>query len=109
MKLKARECPHCHHIVSLRTCSKYLLRGTGYSIHCNHCNKELALIKEPIPFKWCPFIGSLSTVIPAVYFLFFLKLGFDRSMLYAAIFGLFAIITISILTFKRSYFKIVYN
>lgn len=107
MELKARECPNCRRLVSIRTCSKYLLRGTNYSIYCNHCNKELALIKEPIPFKWCQFIGFLSTVIPAVYFLFFLKLGFDKSMLLAALFGVLGILTVSIFTFKRSYFKIV--
>lgn len=109
MELKARECPYCHRQVALKTCSKFLLRGTAYHIHCNHCNAELALIKEPIPFKWCPLIGFLSTVIPAIYFLFILRLGFDKSMLYAAMTGLLAIITISILTFQRSYFKIVYN
>lgn len=106
MKLKARECPHCHRLVSLKICSKYLLRGTAYTIRCNHCNTELALQKEPIPFNLCSFIGLLSTVIPAVYFLFIIRLGFDKSILYAAIIGLFAVIIISILTFNRSYFKI---
>lgn len=109
MELKARECPCCHRTVALKTCSKYLLRGTAYHIHCDHCNAELALIKEPIPFNWCTFIGFLSTTIPAVYFLFFLRLGFNKSMSYAALFGLLAILIISILTFKRSYFKMVFK
>ena len=78
----------------------------GVYIRCNHCNTELALQKEPIPFNLCSFIGFLSTVIPAVYFLFIIRLGFDKSILYAAIIGLFAVIIISILTFNRSYFKI---
>lgn len=48
MELKARECPHCHRQVSLQVCSKYLLRGTNYTVRCNHCNTELALVKEPL-------------------------------------------------------------
>ena len=83
------------------------LRGTAYHIRCNHCNAELALIKEPVPFKWCPLVGYMSTVIPAVYFLFVRKLGFVESMLYAAIIGLLAVVTIAILTIERCYFKVV--
>lgn len=106
MNLKARECPHCHRLVSIKVCSKYLLRGTAYTIHCNHCNTELALIKEPVPFKWCPFVGFISTAIPAEYFLLVQKLSLAKSLTYAATIGVLGIIIISGLTFKRSYFKI---
>lgn len=107
MELKARECPHCHRMVSIKTCSTYFLRGTAYHIRCNHCNAELALINEPVPFKWCPLIGYMSTVIPAVYFLFVRKFGFVESMSYAAIIGLLAVVTIAILTIEKCYFKVV--
>ena len=105
MELKARECPHCHHMVSIKVCSAYLLHGTAHHIHCNHCNAELELVKEPVPFRWCPFIGLVSTALPAVYFLFVLKLGFGRSMSYAALTGLLAINTIAALTLDRCYFR----
>lgn len=105
MELKARECPHCHGMVSIRICSAYLLHGTAYYIRCNHCNAELALVKEPVQFKWCPFIGMISTVIPAVYFLFVQKLEFVQSMSKAALIGLLAIITIAALTLDRCYFR----
>ncbi len=107
MEQKARECPHCHRKISIKNCSTYLLRGTATTIHCDHCNTELALIKEPIPFKWCPLIGFLSTFIPAEYFLFIKNLSFAKSMSYAAMIGVVAIIIIGVLTFRRSYFKIV--
>ena len=106
MELKARGCPHCHRSISIKTCSKYLLRGTAYTVRCDHCNTELALVKEPVPFKWCPFAGFASTVIPAEYVLVVQELGLAKSLSYAALFGLFSVIIISILTFKRSYFKI---
>lgn len=106
MELKARECPYCHHPIALKRCATYFLRGTAYHIHCNHCDSELALIKEPIPFQWSPFIGCMSTVLPATYCLFVLRLGFLQSMAYAVISGLIAIIIVAIITLKRSYFKI---
>lgn len=109
MAQKARECPHCHRLVSIGTCSTYLLRGTAYTIHCDHCNTELALVKEPVPFKWCPLMGFLSGVIPAEYFLYIKNLGLARSLSYAAVFGVFGLAIIVVLTFQRSYFKIVYN
>lgn len=109
MELKARECPHCRRSVSIKTCSKYLLRGTAYTVRCDHCNTELALIKEPVPFKWCPFAGFAGTVIPAEYFLIVQKLGLAKSLSYAALCGLFVVVIISILTFKRCYFKIANN
>lgn len=105
MELKARECPHCHRIVSIGVCSAYFFHGTAYHIHCNHCDAELALVKEPVPFKWCPFIGLMSTTIPAVYFLFVLELGCGRSMSYAALIGLSAIIAIAGLTLDRCYLR----
>lgn len=107
MELKERECPHCHGQVSLKVCRKYILRGTAYTVRCNHCNTELALVKEPIPFKWCPFMGFVSTAVPAEYFLFIRKLGFARSMTYAALIGIFCLGIIILLTFKRIRFKVV--
>ncbi len=105
MELKARECPHCHRQVSLQVCSKYLLRGTNYTVRCNHCNTELALVKEPIPFNYCVMAGFLSGVIPAQYCLYILKMGLIQSMTYAIMLGLIAEIVCIMLTFKKIKFK----
>ncbi len=106
MELKARECPHCHQKVSINVCSEYFLHGTAYEVHCNHCNTGLMLIKEPIPFKWCPLAGFLCVVIPAEYFLYIKNLGLIESLSYAAIFGMFGLLVCMILTLNRIYFKI---
>ncbi len=106
MELKARECPHCHRLVSMKVCSKYILCGTAYTVCCNHCNTELALVKQPVPFQWCMFAGFLSTVIPAEYFLYVQNLGLARSLLYAALIGLLGVGIVSILVLKGIRFKI---
>lgn len=106
MELKARECPHCHHQVSMTVCSKYFLRGTAYTVYCNHCNTELALVKEPVPFQWCVFAGFLSTVIPAEYFLYVQKLGLARSLSYAALIGVLGVGIVCMLVLKGIRFRI---
>lgn len=105
MRLKVRECPHCHRLVSIKVCSKYLLRGTAFTVYCNHCNTELALTKEPIPFKWCLLAGFLSTMVPAEFFLYVLKLGLVKSLLCAALIGIIVIGVISLLILGRIRFK----
>lgn len=105
MNLKERECPHCRRQVSVGVCSRYFLRGTAYTVRCNHCDTELALVKEPIPFKWCPFAGFLSAVIPAEYFLFVRHLGLAKSLSYAAVCSAATVCIIAVLTIKRIYFK----
>ncbi len=105
MRLKVRECPYCHRLVSIKVCSKYLLRGTVYTVYCNHCNTELALTKEPIPFKWCLLAGFLSTMVPAEFFLYVLKLGLVKSLLCAALIGIIVIGVISLLILGRIRFK----
>ena len=105
MNPKARECPHCRRQVSVEVCSKYFLRGTAYTVRCNHCDTELALIREPVPFKWCPLAGFLSVVIPGEYFLFVRHICLIKSLTYAALFGILTIGVIAFYTIKRIYFK----
>lgn len=109
MDLRPRECPCCHRLVSTKVCSKYILHGTSYTVRCNHCNAELALVKVPMPFTWCLFAGFMSTTIPAEYFLFVQKLGLAKSLSYAALIGACGIAIIAMLTFQRIYFKTVYD
>ncbi len=104
-RLKARECPFCHQEVSFKECSSYFLYGTDHTIRCNHCNRKLALTREPIPFNLCVNAGFVMGVIPAVYFLFIQKLGFVRSMTYTVMLCLLMIVIVSILTYRRIYFK----
>lgn len=106
MQLKARECPHCHQMVSINVCSEYFLHGSLYVVHCNHCNTRLTLTKEPIPFKWCPIAGFLCGLIPAEYFLLIRKLGLTESLSYAALIGILGIIVCMIFTLNKIYFKI---
>ncbi len=106
MEINARECPYCHRPVSLKVCAKYLLRGTAYTIRCNHCDTELALIREPIPFKWCCCAGFISTAIPAEYFLFIKRLGLIRSLGYAAVIGMIVLFIISVMILKNCRFKV---
>lgn len=106
MKSRARECPHCHRQVSIKVCSRYLLRGTAYTVYCNHCNTELALVREPVPFQWCTLAGFLSTVVPAEYFLYVQKLGLARSLSYAALIGILGVCIVSVLVFKGIRFRI---
>lgn len=106
MELNARECPHCHQLVSFRVYSKYFLHGKAYTVNCNHCNTKLTLIKEPIPFKWCPFAGFLCGLIPAEYFLFIQKLNLVKSLSYAASIGIVGLLICMILTLNKIYFKV---
>lgn len=106
MELKARECPHCHKMVSINVCSEYFLHGSAYVVQCNHCDTRLTLVKEPIPFKWCPFAGFLCGIIPAEYFLFIKKLGLVESLSYAAFIGILGLLVCMILTLTKIYFKV---
>lgn len=77
--MKPRECPYCHKRISVLKCSYYFLRGTDYSIHCNHCHKEVWLAKEPIPFMYCVCVGFILAVIPMNFFLYYMKFDFLKS------------------------------
>lgn len=109
MNLKSRECPNCHRLVSIKTCSTYFLHGTSRSVHCNHCDTELMLPKEPIPFKWCVFAGFVCGVVPAEYFLYIRQLGLSKSLLYATLIGLLGLVVCMILILNKIYFKKVLN
>lgn len=106
MRHKTQECPNCHRKVSLRLCMNYLLHGTSYRIRCNHCNAELSLLREPIPFKWCPLIGFLSTVVPAEFMLFYLNLSLLKSLIYSALIGSIVIMLMSIYTIRKIKFRV---
>ena len=75
-------------------------------MRCNHCNTELALVKEPLPFNYCVMAGFLSGVIPAQYCLYILKTGFIKGMLCGALSGLMCLAVISILVFKNIRYKL---
>lgn len=69
-KLKYRECPHCHKLISRKNCSFYLLKGSKYPITCNHCGKEVQPSGEAWPFRVGFFIGFAAVVISMKYFLY---------------------------------------
>lgn len=103
--MKSRECPYCHHTISIKRCLKYLLLGTNHATQCNHCNRSVKLEKEPIPFHYCVIAGFISMVAPMELFLYVGKLSFGRSLLYSLPFVLICILIIAILTLRRIYFK----
>ena len=80
--MKARECPYCHKRISIFRCSYYFLRGTDYSIHCNHCHKEVWLEREPIPFMYCVCAGFIVAVGSMNFFLYYMKFDFLKSLIY---------------------------
>ena len=80
--MEARECPYCHKKISRYKCSYYFFRGTNYTIHCNHCNAEVRLLKEPIPFNYCFFLGICISYGFMSFFLYILKIDFINSLLY---------------------------
>lgn len=102
--MKARECPYCHKRISISRCSYYFWRGTDYSIHCNHCHKEVWLEREPIPFMYCVCAGFIVTVLPMNFFLYYMKFGFLKSMLYTLPIFTIAEIVIMILTLRKMKF-----
>lgn len=103
--MKNRECPYCHHIISLKRCVKYLFKGTNYTTTCNHCNRSVKLEKEPIPFGYSVIAGLLSIFIPMNVCLYYFKLPFLQSLYYSLPFVLVCIIVISIITLNRLFFS----
>lgn len=102
---KARECPYCHEIISLRRCLKYMYRGTNYTTVCNHCNRSVKLEKEPVPFIYCVVAGFLSIYLPMQVFLYVCKMSFVQSLIYSLPFIVACISVIIFLTFRRMRFS----
>ena len=100
-----RECPYCHHTISLKRCVKYWFRGTNYPTTCDHCNRSVKLEKEPFPFLYSVFAGLLSIYIPMNIYLYYYKLPFLQSLYYSLPFVIGCIIVISIITLNRLFFK----
>lgn len=78
--MEVRECPYCHKRISILRCSRFLFRGTNYTILCNNCNKEVKLLKEPIPFIYTVFAGALVSYLSMQFFIYFMKLDFLNSL-----------------------------
>ena len=68
-KLRFRECPYCHKLISRKSCSFYIMKGSKYPITCEHCGKEVQPSVEAWPFRVGFFFGVLSGVIPTKYYL----------------------------------------
>jgi endogenous inhibitor of DNA gyrase (YacG/DUF329 family) len=68
-KLRFRECPHCHKLISRKSCSFYIMKGSKYPIACEHCGKKVQPSVEAWPFRVGFFFGVLSGVIPTKYYL----------------------------------------
>ena len=103
--MKNRECPYCHKKISLRHCLLYIYRGTNYSTTCNHCGKEVKLIKEPIPFMYCVCAGFLSVSLPSYFLIYQFHWTFIKAVLSCLPFVIFSFIICTILTFKNLFFK----
>lgn len=73
--MKARECPYCHKRISIRKCTYYFWRGTRYTIHCNHCGREVRPLKEPIPFNYTVIAGLLTSYMSMEFFLYYIGLN----------------------------------
>lgn len=103
--MKTRECPYCHQIISLKRCLKYIYRGTNYATICNHCNRSVKLEKEPMPFKYCVFVGFLSIYVPMQLFLYVCKMSFIQSLIYSLPIVVACISVVTFLTFRRIHFS----
>ena len=103
--MKARECPYCHKKVSVLKCTFFLLRGTAYSIRCNHCGNSISPSKEPIPFNACVVAGFLSIFLPMQFCLYYLHMGFLDSLMCALPIFLLLLAAVIILTLCRIKFK----
>ena len=103
--MKTRECPYCHKKVSISNCFKYIIRGTKYSTTCNHCEHEIWLEKEPLPFTYCVVVGFLIIYIPLQFCIYYLHMDFISSVIYCMPLAVIAEIASIILTLKRIYFK----
>lgn len=79
--MKARECPYCHQRISIKACSRYILKGKYHPIKCDHCHKEVWPPQEPIPNVLWGLVGSFTTVWVMYFFMFFMHFGFLLSLL----------------------------
>ena len=59
-KLRFRECPHCHKLISRKNCSFYIMKGSKYPITCEHCGKEVQPSVVAWPFRVGFFFGVLA-------------------------------------------------
>ena len=96
-----RECPHCHKIVSIRSSLYYFLRGTSYSIRCNHCHQKIKPEREPFPFYLSVCAGFFSVYLPTMYGIYILKKGFWDSALISIPFIVLLELIIGVLIIKR--------
>lgn len=103
--MKNRVCPYCNEKVSIRKCVKYLLKGTNYSTRCNHCGREIWLIKEPIPFMYCVSAGFLIMYTSMQFFLYYRKMDFTHAVLYCLPLALITEIICSIIILHRIFFR----
>lgn len=103
--MKARECPHCHKKISIRKCTIFFLRGTAYSIQCNHCNRTVSPLKEPIPMNACLIVGFFSVVAPMQFCLYYLHTSFTKALIYTLPIFLFVLVSSMILTIIKIKFK----
>lgn len=104
-KMNTRECPYCHNTISIKRCFKYLIQGTNYSTICNHCNRSVKLEKEAFPIRYGFFAGFMSIFIPMNVCLYYFKLPFMQSLYYTFPFILTCLVVVSIVIFKRLFFK----
>ena len=103
--MKNRECPFCHKKISLRHCLLYIYRGINHSTTCNHCGKEVKLIKEPVPFIYCVCAGLLSVYLPSYFLIYQFHWTFIKAILSCLPIVIFSFIICTILTFKNLFFK----
>lgn len=103
--MRVRECPYCHKQISFSKCSIYFLRGTAFSIRCNHCNKSISLEKEPIPVKACWVAGFASIVVPMNFCLYHLHTSFRKALACSLPIFLFLLLASMVLTICRIKFK----
>lgn len=103
--MKKRECPYCHQMVSIKNCLKYILRGTNYSTRCNHCGRELWLVKEPVSFIKCVWAGFLTGYFSVMFCIYFCDMDYVSSLVYCLPLFVILIIAVIILTMKRIEFK----
>jgi hypothetical protein len=105
-KLRFRECPHCHKLISRKNCSFYIIKGSKYPITCNHCGKEVQPSVEAWPFRVGFFFGFLGIVAPTKYYLWQGN-GFWESVMKAIPFFLLAlavngIVNVEFIKFKKT-------
>ncbi len=103
--MESRECPYCHKKISLKRCSKYMLKGTKDTTTCDKCGNEVKLIREPIPFIYCVWWGILCGYLPIQFYLYVCDFSFMKSVLCTLPLALILFIGIAIGTFRNMYFE----